>query len=98
MVLPLAYGSGRVGAKRFAAASDAVNPWIGTAADGNTFPGATLPLGMMSLWDRESGFIRPRAADGSFIAGWDPRTSAAPSPPSWDSSDQMGFEEGSTWQ
>jgi predicted alpha-1,2-mannosidase len=26
---------------------DAVNPFIGTAADGNTFPAATLPFGMM---------------------------------------------------
>ena len=26
---------------------DAVNPFIGTAADGNTFPGASVPLGMM---------------------------------------------------
>jgi putative alpha-1,2-mannosidase len=28
-------------------AYDSVDPFIGTAADGNTFPGATLPLGMM---------------------------------------------------
>jgi predicted alpha-1,2-mannosidase len=26
---------------------DAVNPFIGTAADGNTFPGASLPFGML---------------------------------------------------
>jgi putative alpha-1,2-mannosidase len=25
----------------------AVNPFIGTAADGNTFPGATMPFGMI---------------------------------------------------
>jgi len=28
-------------------AYDAVSPFVGTGADGNTFPGATLPLGMM---------------------------------------------------
>ena len=26
---------------------DSVNPFIGTAADGNTFPAATLPFGMV---------------------------------------------------
>jgi len=26
---------------------DAVNPFIGTAADGNTFPGASLPFNMI---------------------------------------------------
>ncbi|HXN46223.1 MAG TPA: hypothetical protein VN893_06250, partial [Bryobacteraceae bacterium] len=30
-----------------AAPYDSVNPFIGTAADGNTFPAATLPFGMM---------------------------------------------------
>src|SRR6476620_2549508 len=28
-------------------AYDAVDPFIGTGADGNTFPGATLPFGMI---------------------------------------------------
>lgn len=51
-----------------------------------------------NLWDRESGFIRPRAADGSFIAGWDPAHLLPHHRHSWDTSDQMGFEEGSTWQ
>jgi len=26
---------------------DAVNPFIGTAADGNTFPGASVPFGLL---------------------------------------------------
>lgn len=32
---------------------DAVNPFIGTASDGNTFPAATLPFGMMQ-WGPDS--------------------------------------------
>jgi predicted alpha-1,2-mannosidase len=51
-----------------------------------------------NLWDRESGFIRPRAADGSFIGDWDPDHLLPHHRHSWDTFDQMGFEEGSTWQ
>jgi predicted alpha-1,2-mannosidase len=32
-----------------------VNPFVGTAADGNTFPGATMPFGMIQ-WSPTSGF------------------------------------------
>jgi predicted alpha-1,2-mannosidase len=50
------------------------------------------------LFDPESKFIRPRTPDGSFIAGWDPEHLLPHHVKSWDTSDQMGFEEGSTWQ
>ena len=49
------------------------------------------------LWDAESGFIRPRQKDGSFLSPWDP-DHLAPHHTNWDKADQMGFEEGSTWQ
>lgn len=35
-------------------AYDAVNPLVGTANDGNTFPGATLPFGMIQ-WSPDTG-------------------------------------------
>ena len=35
-------------------AYDAVDPFIGTTGDGNTFPGASLPFGMIQ-WSPESG-------------------------------------------
>jgi predicted alpha-1,2-mannosidase len=50
------------------------------------------------LFDDESGFIRTRTADGAFIKGWDPDHLAPHHIKSWDTFDQMGFEEGSTWQ
>jgi predicted alpha-1,2-mannosidase len=50
-----------------------------------------------TLWDAESGFIRPREKDGVFLQGWDP-DHLAPHRKNWDKDDQMGFEEGSTWQ
>lgn len=49
------------------------------------------------LWDAETGFIRPRQLDGSFLQGWDP-DHLAPHHTDWDKSDQLGFEEGSAWQ
>lgn len=49
------------------------------------------------LFDKDSGFVRPRERDGSFIAGWDP-DHLAPHHKGWDQPDQIGFEEGSTWQ
>ncbi len=50
------------------------------------------------LFDNESGFIRPRTADGNFISGWDPDQSLPRHRKMWDNFDQMGFEEGNTWQ
>jgi predicted alpha-1,2-mannosidase len=50
-----------------------------------------------NLWDPESGFIRPRTADGRFLGDWDP-DHLAPHHKNWDQQNQIGFEEGSTWQ
>ena len=51
-----------------------------------------------NLFDKEGGWIRPRTADGNFLdSGWDP-DKLIPHHTGWDKSDQMGFEEGSTWQ
>lgn len=49
-----------------------------------------------TLFDTETGFIRPRTADGRFLAGFDPFT-LMPHRVRWDQPDQMGFEEGNTW-
>jgi predicted alpha-1,2-mannosidase len=50
-----------------------------------------------TLFDSETGFIRPRTADGKFLAGFDPAT-LSPHHVHWDQTSQLGFEEGSTWQ
>jgi len=50
-----------------------------------------------TLFDSETGFIRPRTADGKFLAGFDP-TTLSPHHIHWDQTSQLGFEEGSTWQ
>jgi len=50
-----------------------------------------------TLFDKETGFIRPRTADGIFLVGFDP-DNLMPRHKNWDTSDQLGFEEGSTWQ
>jgi predicted alpha-1,2-mannosidase len=50
-----------------------------------------------TLIDSETGFIRPRTADGKFIGGWDP-DHLMPRHTNWDKDDQLGFEEGSAWQ
>nr|WP_315254021.1 GH92 family glycosyl hydrolase [uncultured Flavobacterium sp.] len=50
--------------KRDIQLTDYVNPFIGTAGPGNTYPGATVPFGMVQLspdigipgWDRISGY------------------------------------------
>ena len=50
------------------------------------------------LFDPETGFIRPRRANGVFLEGFDPDTLAPHSEVPWDKSAQAGFEEGNTWQ
>ena len=50
-----------------------------------------------TLFDKEIGWIRPRTADGKFLEGFDP-DHLLPHRVKQDPSDQMGFEEGSTWQ
>jgi len=49
------------------------------------------------LFDSDSGFIRPRTSDGKFIDDWDP-DQLMPRHKNWDKANQLGFEEGSTWQ
>jgi predicted alpha-1,2-mannosidase len=47
-----------------------------------------------NLFDRDSGLIRPRESDGSFLAGWDPEHYL----PRFDRLSALGFEEGSAYQ
>ena len=50
-----------------------------------------------NLFDQDGGWIRPRSGDGKFLEGWDP-DHLLPHHKNWDKDNQMGFEEGSTWQ
>jgi predicted alpha-1,2-mannosidase len=50
-----------------------------------------------NLFDPETHFIRPRTLDGKFLSGFDP-DHQLPRHTNWDVDDQLGFEEGSTWQ
>jgi len=50
-----------------------------------------------NLFDEDGGWIRPRVGDGKFLEGWDP-DHLLPHHKNWDKDNQMGFEEGSTWQ
>jgi predicted alpha-1,2-mannosidase len=47
-----------------------------------------------NLFDKDSGLIRPRESDGSFVAGWDPDHYL----PRFDRLSALGFEEGSAYQ
>jgi predicted alpha-1,2-mannosidase len=51
-----------------------------------------------NLLDPETRWIRPRASDGVWIAGFDPESSMPKRPNASLSSDQIGFEEGNTYQ
>ncbi len=51
------------------AAYDAVNPIIGTAGGGNTFPGATLPFGMIQ-WSPDTNKDALYAYDDNAILGF----------------------------
>ncbi len=51
-----------------------------------------------TIFDPETGFIRPRRANGVFLEGFDPDTLAPRSEVPWDKSAQASFEEGNTWQ
>lgn len=50
-----------------------------------------------NLFDEDGGWIRPRTGDGKFLEGWDP-DHLLPHHKKWDKHNQLGFEEGSTWQ
>src|SRR6185312_15648608 len=83
----------------FASADFAVSQFA--AAMGDKAHAASLLASAQNwkkLFDPESKFIRPRMPDGNFIAGWDPEHLLPHHVKSWDTADQMGFEEGSTWQ
>jgi predicted alpha-1,2-mannosidase len=47
-----------------------------------------------NLFDKDSGLVRPRESDGTFVAGWDPEHMA----PRYDRLSALGFEEGSAYQ
>jgi len=47
-----------------------------------------------NLFDKDSGLIRPRESDGSFVADWEPERMA----PRYDRLSALGFEEGSAYQ
>ena len=51
-----------------------------------------------NLLDPETHWIRPRKSDGSWLAGFDPEHSLPKRDNAPVSSDQLGFEEGNTWQ
>jgi predicted alpha-1,2-mannosidase len=51
-----------------------------------------------TIFDPETGFIRPRRASGVFLEGFDPDALTPHSEVPWDKSAQAGFEEGNTWQ
>ncbi len=51
-----------------------------------------------TLVDPETHWIRPRNADGTWLAGFDAERSLPKRPNAPVSSDQMGFEEGNTYQ
>jgi predicted alpha-1,2-mannosidase len=51
-----------------------------------------------NLLDPETGWIRPRKSDGTWQPGFDAERSLPKTTVSWDSKDQLGFEEGNTYQ
>ena len=51
-----------------------------------------------NLLDPETHFIRPRKSDGTWIAGFDPEKSTPFIHQPWGVSEQVGFEEGNTYQ
>lgn len=51
-----------------------------------------------NLLDHESGWIRPRLSDGTWLPGFDAELSLPKTKVSWDKLDQEGFEEGNSYQ
>lgn len=85
--ITLEYASADFAVSRFAAA-------LGDSANASRLLRSSQ--NWRTLFDSETGFIRPRTADGKFLAGFDPVT-LMPHRVYWDQADQMGFEEGNTW-
>jgi predicted alpha-1,2-mannosidase len=50
-----------------------------------------------NLFDPETHFIRPRSSDGKFLEGFD-ADRMLPHHTNWDTKNQLGFEEGCSWQ
>lgn len=86
--ITLEYASADFAVSRFAAA-------LGDQAHESSLLGSSQ--NWRSLFDQDGGWIRPRTADGRFLEGWDP-DHLLPHHKNWDKDNQMGFEEGSTWQ
>ncbi len=51
-----------------------------------------------NLFDPETKWIRPKNSNGSWLQGFDPEHSLPKRPDAPVSTDQLGFEEGNTWQ
>ena len=51
-----------------------------------------------NLFDPTTGWIRPRQSNSAWLAGFDPERSLPKTTVSWDKADQLGFEEGNTYQ
>src|SRR5664279_1204387 len=70
LLLTLLTGARLTGASsQTAAPYNAVDPFIGTAGGGNTFPGATLPFGMIQ-WSPDTGIDGFYNYDGKSISGF----------------------------
>lgn len=87
--ISLEYNSADFAVSRFAAA-------LGDASDAKRL--LESAQNWRTLFDRDGGWIRPRTADGNFLdSNWNPDR-LTPHRKKSDTSNQMGFEEGSTWQ
>jgi predicted alpha-1,2-mannosidase len=51
-----------------------------------------------NLFDPATGWIRPRSSNGLWLPGFDADLSLPKTTVSWDTKDQLGFEEGNTYQ
>lgn len=61
-------GNAAPGAPAATAAFDAVDPFIGTGGEGHTYPGATVPFGMVQLSPDTQ--IKPRKEAYGWAAGY----------------------------
>jgi predicted alpha-1,2-mannosidase len=78
----------------FAIAQFALN--LGHAAEYKAF--VKQSENWRNLFDPKTGWIRPRNSDGTWLAGFDPERSLPKRPDAPVSTDQLGFEEGNTYQ
>src|SRR6202453_4333761 len=73
-----ALGIAQIGAQPAPDTAAEVNPFVGTANDGNTYPGATLPFGMVAFSPEE-------------VSEKDARRVAAPGGYQWQATRIRGF-------